>query len=58
MSNAKDIRALREQKEEIRKKFRAALSRERYNGCEIPDEDWEKALKEVGLWTDEKGLRL
>ena len=58
MSNANDIRALREQKEELRRKFRAILSRERYNGGDIPDEEWEKALKEVGLWTDEKGLRL
>ena len=58
MSNANDIRALREQKEEQSRKFRAILSRERYNGGNIPDKDWEEALKAVGLWTDEKGLRL
>jgi hypothetical protein len=57
MSNAKDIRALREQKEEIRKKFRAALSRERYNGGEVPEKDWIEALKTVGMWEGE-GMRL
>jgi hypothetical protein len=57
MSNAKDIRALREQKEETRKKFRAALSRERYNGGEVPEKDWIEALKTVGMWEGE-GMRL
>lgn len=58
MSQQKDMREVREKNEAQRQKFRAILSRERYNGGDIPDEEWEKALKEVGLWTDEKGLRL
>lgn len=57
MSNAKDIRALREQKEDQRRKFRAALSRERYNGGEVPEKDWIEALKTVGMWEGE-GTRL
>lgn len=58
MSNANDIRALREQKEDQRRKFRAILSRERYNGGEVPERDWIEALKAVGMWEGEKGLRL
>ena len=57
MSNAKDIRAVREQKEDQRRKFRAALSRERYNGGEVPEKDWIDALKTVGMWEGE-GTRL
>ena len=58
MSNARDIRALREQKEEMRRKFRAALSRERHNGGEVPEREWIEALKAVDMWEGDKGLRL